>query len=406
MNLKKSALKNNQTVQISGSKSESNRLLVLQKLFGNIEIHNLSNSQDTTVLKNALESDLEVIDIHHAGTAMRFLTSYFAVAKGRKTILTGSERMKNRPIKPLVDALKSLGAEINYLGKEGFPPLEIQGVPLKKNSVEIPAGISSQFISSLLLIGGVLENGLEIELQGKITSLPYLEMTLKILSEIGIQNTFEGNAIKIFKQNNLRGSKQQNYEIESDWSSASYYYALAAIGRKTLSLKSFKKDSLQGDAQLQKIFSEFFGINTVFKEDENLITLIPIENFRYPDSISLDLNSSPDLAQTLCVTASAFKIPFHFSGLETLKIKETDRLMALKNELSKVGCHTEITANSIVSYKFTLPDKKIKIKTYDDHRMAMSFAPYCLLQELEIENPEVVEKSYPDFWKDLSQILV
>jgi len=414
MFLKKSQLLPGKTIQISGSKSESNRLLILQKLFGSdssaslrMTIQNLSDSQDSQVMQKALTSDEEIIDIHHAGTAMRFLTSYFSICENRKTVLTGSERMKQRPIKFLVDALKDLGAEIEYLENEGFPPLKITGKKLEKNSVKIPANISSQFISSLLMIGGKLENGLEIDLVGEITSRPYLEMTLEILSEIGISNSFKGNLITIKNYQVLTDNHQKttiNYIVESDWSSASYFYSLSAIGGKKISLKSFRKHSLQGDSVLQKIYSDFFGILTVFDENENRISLLPDENFHFPEIIKLDMNSCPDIAQTLCVTAAALKIPFEITGLATLKVKETDRLTALQNELKKIGCITEITNDSIKSTAIVEPEKNISIKTYDDHRMAMSFAPFCLIKELNIENENVVEKSYISFWKDFFEV--
>lgn len=404
MKLKKSQLISGKTIQISGSKSESNRLLILQKLFGNIEIGNLSDSQDSQVMQKALHSDSEIIDIHHAGTAMRFLTSYFSICENRKTVLTGSERMKQRPIKFLVDALKDLGAEIEYLENEGFPPLKITGKKLEKNSVKIPATISSQFISSLLLIGGKLENGLEIELIGEITSRPYLEMTLKILEKVGIKSEFSENKIKISPKEINHQLSIINYEIESDWSSASYFYSLSAIGRKKISLKSFTQHSLQGDSVLQKIYSDFFGIETIFEENENKISLIPKENFEFPEFINLNMNHCPDIAQTVCVTATALKISFEISGLATLKVKETDRLVALQNELKKIGCITEITNDSIKSTAFVEPQENISIKTYNDHRMAMSFAPFCLIKELNIKNENVVEKSYISFWKDFFEV--
>ncbi len=402
MLLKKSTLLNDKEIQITGSKSESNRLLVLQKLFGNIEIRNLSNSQDSTLLQKALESESDEIDIHHAGTAMRFLTSYFSIQNGKTTILTGSERMKQRPIGFLVDALRDLGAEIEYLGNEGFPPLKITGKNLEKDTVQIPANISSQFITSLLLIGGKLKNGLKVELIGEITSRPYLEMTLSILSEVGIKNEFIGNIITVFPflESQISNLKSQIIEVESDWSSASYYYSLAAIGRKNIHLKSFKQNSLQGDSVLKKLYADFFGIETLQAENEAKISLIPNENFVIPEFISVNMNDCPDIAQTLCVTATALKIPFEITGLATLKVKETDRLLALQNELLKLGCKTEITHDSIKSLGFSEPVENISIKTYNDHRMAMSFAPFCLIHELEIENDDVVEKSYPDFWTD------
>ena len=407
MKLEKSDLKDNVTIEISGSKSISNRLLILSHLFENtIMIENLSNSQDTQLLQEALSSDAEIIDIHHAGTAMRFLTSYFSLQEGRSTVLTGSERMKERPIGSLVDALRHLGADITYVEKEGFPPLKIIGKRLDKSSVSIPANISSQFISSLLLVGSKLENGLEIHLEGKITSRPYLEMTLKILRSIGLGTQWEGQIIKIFP--NIQSEK--NSQIikcitESDWSSASYYYSLAAIGRKSINLKSFRPYSLQGDSDLKEIYWNFFGVNTISQGSESKISLLPESSFIFPEKIYLNMNDCPDIAQTLCVTATALQIPFEITGLETLKVKETDRLVALKNELFKIGCISEITDDSIFSLKFFEPNSQISIETYNDHRMAMSFAPFCLIKELTIENKDVVEKSYPQFWEDLEKVL-
>lgn len=402
MILQKSELIDNQKIQITGSKSISNRLLILGKLFGNIDMFNLSNSQDTTLLKKALESDSEIVDIHHAGTAMRFLTSYYSIFEGRKTILTGSDRMKNRPIKPLVDALQSLGADITYLEKEGFPPLQIIGKKLEKNVVKISANVSSQFLTSLILIGGKLENGLTLELEGEITSRPYLEMTLKILDEIGIKSHFAENKIEIVTHNNQY--RTERYEVESDWSSASYFYSLAAIGRKNITLKSYHTLSLQGDSVIKELYLKYFGINTVSDYAENSISLLPEPAFEYPELITLDMNDCPDIAQTLCVTATALKIPFEITGLHTLKVKETDRLVALQNELLKIGAKTHITVEKIESSEFIEPEENISIATYNDHRMAMAFAPFALIKELNIENEDVVEKSYPEFWEDFAKM--
>lgn len=414
MKIEKVKLKDGKTVAITGSKSISNRLLILGKLFGDLKIENLSNSQDTQLLEKALAEDSEVVDIHHAGTAMRFLTSLFAIKEGKKTILTGSARMKQRPIKPLVDALRELGAEINYLENEGFPPLEIHGKRIEKNFVKIPANISSQFITSLLLIGASLENGLEIELQGEITSRSYIKMTLKILKDIGIESRFERNSIKILSSESslynkqldkhFHSSKIKHYTVESDWSSASYFYSLAAIGKKRIHLKSFYAFSLQGDSALKNIYLKFFGVNTISDAAENQIALIPDAHFQYPEKFILDMNDCPDIAQTVCVTCVALKLPFEISGLGTLKVKETDRLVALQNELEKIGCKTEITDDSIKSLEFFEPKNAISIATYNDHRMAMSFAPFALVKELDIQNEDVVEKSYPDFWRDFFEI--
>jgi 3-phosphoshikimate 1-carboxyvinyltransferase len=404
MKLEKSKLAENKTIQISGSKSISNRLLILESLFKNIQIGNLSNSQDTQLLKKALSEDTETVDIHHAGTAMRFLTSYYSIQDGKTTILTGSKRMKERPIKNLVTALQNLGVEIEYLENEGFPPLKIKGRKITQPKVDVPANISSQFITSLLLIAGKLENGLEINLVGEVTSRSYIEMTLDILTKLGIQNSFIENTIKVEPFTNDHASVI-NYEVESDWSSASYFYSFAALGRKTIQLKSFYKESTQGDSAIANIYEEFFGIKTIFMEEEHKLTLQPDPNFQFPEKIVLDMNNCPDIAQTLCVTASALKIPFEISGLGTLRVKETDRLLALHNELKKLGTETEFTDLTIKSISFGEPEDNISIKTYQDHRMAMSFAPFCLIKELNIEEEDVVEKSYPMFWEDLGDLL-
>ncbi|WP_034707793.1 3-phosphoshikimate 1-carboxyvinyltransferase [Chryseobacterium luteum] len=405
MKLEKSKLSGDKTVQISGSKSISNRLLILESLFKNIQIGNLSNSQDTQLLKKALSENTETVDIHHAGTAMRFLASYYSIFEGKTTILTGSKRMKERPIKNLVSALKDLGAEIEYLENEGFPPLKITGKKITQKQVNVPANISSQFITSLLLIAGKLENGLEINLVGEVTSRSYIEMTLDILTKFGIKNSFEGNTIKV-EPFDVNGELPiVNYEVESDWSSASYFYSICALGRETIHLKSFYQESTQGDSAIAEIYEEFFGIKTIFTEDEHKITLQPEPGFSFPEKIILDMNNCPDIAQTLCVTAAALKIPFEISGLGTLRVKETDRLQALYNELKKLGTETEITDLTIRSVSFGEPEENISIATYQDHRMAMSFAPFCLIKELSIEDEDVVEKSYPMFWKDLGDIM-
>ncbi|WP_312397900.1 3-phosphoshikimate 1-carboxyvinyltransferase [Chryseobacterium sp.] len=404
--LEKSKLLGNKTVQISGSKSISNRLLILESLFKNIHIGNLSNSQDTQLLKKALSENTETVDIHHAGTAMRFLTSYYSIQDGKTTILTGSGRMKERPIKNLVTALQNLGVEIEYLENEGFPPLKITGRKITQTSVDVPANISSQFITSLLLIAGKLENGLEINLIGEVTSRSYIEMTLDILTRFGIKNSFIGNTIKVEYFDENDHSSIINYEVESDWSSASYFYSIAALGRETIHLKSFYQSSTQGDSAIADIYEQFFGIKTTFNEDEHQLTLQPDPNFQFPEKIVLDMNNCPDIAQTLCVTATALKIPFEISGLGTLRVKETDRLLALYNELKKLGAETEFTDLTIKSISFNEPEENIIIKTYQDHRMAMSFAPFCLIKELQIEDEDVVEKSYPMFWEDLSSIFI
>ena len=402
MLLNKTKLIPNQTIQITGSKSESNRLLILKQLFEGIEIKNISNAQDTYLLQKALSEASEVVDIHHAGTAMRFLTSYFAIQPEKEVVLTGSERMKQRPIQPLVDALRALGADIQYMENEGFPPLKIRGKEIEKNHVKISAHISSQFITSLLLIGGKLKNGLEVELLGEITSRPYLEMTLALLKEIGVENSFVGNTIWIQNFSDEKNNFNKTLYVESDWSSASYFYSLVAIGREPIRLRTFKKNSLQGDHIISEIYEEIFGVETRFSENE--VLLFPKKDFQFPPTIELNMNNCPDIAQTIAVTATALKIPFHIIGLATLKVKETDRLVALQNELEKIGMRTEITGESITSTAFVAPQSTISIATYNDHRMAMSFAPYALVGTIDIQNSEVVEKSYPNFWEDFDSV--
>ncbi|MBC7555985.1 MAG: 3-phosphoshikimate 1-carboxyvinyltransferase, partial [Chryseobacterium sp.] len=389
---------------ISGSKSISNRLLILNHLFAHFTIHNISNSQDTQLLEKALESQNDLTDIHHAGTAMRFLTSYLSIKEGKTTILTGSDRMKQRPIKDLVTALQSLGADIEFLEKDGYPPLKIVGKKIVKNSVSINAKVSSQFITSLMLIGAKLENGIRINLEGEITSRPYLEMTREILKELGIECEIFDSLIVVKNLHKPESLSNKHFTVESDWSSASYFYSLAAIGRKSIILQNFMSNSIQGDSVLQKIYWQNFGINTISESGEHLISLLPNYNYEKPSEIILNLNDAPDIAQTICVTATALKIPFHLTGLATLKVKETDRLEALKNELFKIGCFTEITDTEIKSVEFFEPEQDISIKTYNDHRMAMCFAPFALIKNLDIENPEVVEKSYTQFWEDFDAI--
>lgn len=385
---------------IGGSKSESNRLLILNQLFNQkIEIKNLSDSEDTEWLQKALENQNSEIDIHHAGTAMRFLTAYFAIQEGKETILTGSERMKQRPIGVLVDALNSLSAEISYLEKEGFPPLLIKGKRIEKDFVELNAGISSQFITALMLIAPKLKNGLTIQLNGKITSLPYLLMTVQLLEKVGIKVERNENWLKIYPKKEI---ENQKIIVESDWSSASYFYSLAALSENPeIKINSFFQNSLQGDAELIQIYQNHFGVNSQFIG--NQITLTKDSKFKI-QNLELNLNKTPDIAQTIAVTCAGLNVKCKLTGLETLSIKETDRLTALKMELRKLGAIVAITSDSFEIIDFEKIKSTPKIKTYNDHRMAMSFAPMCLLTDLEIENPEVVGKSYPEFWEDFQAV--
>lgn len=393
---------------ISGSKSESNRLLLLQFLYPNITIENLSDADDTILMKKALESQKSIIDIHHAGTAMRFLTAYFSMQHGREVILTGSDRMKERPIKILVDALRTLGADIEYLTKQGYPPLRIKGKILIKNKVNISAQISSQYISALMLIAPKLKNGLEITLDGTITSKPYLEMTLELLNQIGVTTWFENNTIKI---NPTPIIEHSVITVESDWSSASYFYSIIALSEigTTLTLSSFKNNSLQGDKALVEIYKGF-GVNTVFNSNHS----ITLSKTKKPiiTSYNLQLNNTPDLAQTIAVTCFGLGVKCHLTGLHTLRIKETDRLQALKNELEKLGAITHVTENSFsleshsIFYDIASVIQKNtpEVYTYQDHRMAMAFAPLALKTDLIIKEAEVVSKSFPKFWEDLKNI--
>ena len=386
-------------ITISGSKSESNRLLILQKLFPEIFIENLSDSDDSVHMQHALSTNDEIVDISHAGTAMRFLTSYFAANNGRETVLTGSERMQNRPVEILVNALKDLGATITYEDKVGYPPIRIQGTKISKDKVQIHGNVSSQYISSLLLIASKLENGLEIELIGKITSVPYINMTLSLLTQLGIENSFEGNTIKVYPKNEIQ---KQTVVVESDWSSASYFYsiiALADVGSE-INLSAYKKESLQGDSCLAEIY-QHFGVQTTFGKNSINLKKVKVST---KEILEIDLKNAPDIAQTIAVTCFAEGIACNLSGLHTLKIKETDRLVALHDELSNLGATISVTDISLHLKKSSVINENIAIKTYNDHRMAMAFAPLALRVPIKILNAEVVTKSYQKFWKDMQQI--
>lgn len=386
---------------LSGSKSETNRLLLLQALFPEISIQNISDSDDSAVMQKALASTNNIIDVHHAGTAMRFLTAYFAMQEGREITLTGSDRMKQRPIAILVEALRNIGAEITYTEKEGYPPLKISGKKLTENKVSLNANVSSQYITALLLIAAKLENGLEITLEGEITSLPYIKMTLALLEEAGLEASMHGNSIKVKPK--TKNQAPVNLIVESDWSSVSYFYAIVALSPlgSTLILSSFKQNSLQGDAALTEIYTHF-GVITSF--DDNTITLIK-NNSLLKSTIDLSLNNTPDIAQTIAVTCFGLGMGCHLTGLHTLKIKETDRLEALKTELEKFGATVTVTQDSLILEPHNQSIAVgVSVATYNDHRMAMAFAPLALKTSLTIQDAEVVSKSYPAFWDDLEKI--
>ena len=402
LRLNKSELHPSSNVVITGSKSESNRMLILQALFEELEIDNLSNSDDTQVLQKALSSNDEVIDVHHAGTAMRFLTAYLSIQENKTSVLTGSSRMKERPIGVLVDALRMLGADISYREKEGFPSLLIKGKKLDKHQVILKANVSSQYISALLLIAPVLKNGLQLTLEGEITSVPYINMTLSLLNELGVETEFTDNVISVnsFKSN-INVLKNATFVVESDWSSASYFYSIVALSKigTTIELSSYKQNSLQGDSSLVEIYKEF-GVATQFKN--NSIQLIKTENGL--GNKSFNLNKSPDIAQTIVVTAFAMGVSCDLYGLHTLKIKETDRLEALKAELTKFGAEVIVTNESLHLKNASSIKSTVNVDTYQDHRMAMAFAPLALKTDLVINDSEVVSKSYPGFWNDLKTI--
>ena len=398
--LKSSVVNQQSSIKISGSKSETNRLLLLQALYPNLILENISNSDDSEVMLKALVTNGGIIDIHHAGTAMRFLTAYFAIQAGREVVLTGSSRMKERPIKILVDALSQLGAEISYEENEGFPPIRIKGKKLSLSKVSLSADVSSQYISALLLIAPKLENGLELTLEGKITSVPYIKMTLSLLNEIGVETSFIENKINVNPKSQIPNPK--SLIVESDWSSASYFYSIIALSEigTEITLSSYKENGLQGDSVLAEIYKNF-GVETVFNNNSILLSKT---NNRQPITDNWQLNNSPDIAQTIAVTCFGLGIGCHLTGLHTLKIKETDRLLALKNELEKLGAKVSITDDSLTLEPASAIHSNIKIKTYQDHRMAMAFAPLALKTNIIIEEAEVVSKSYPTYWEDIKSI--
>lgn len=395
---------------VSGSKSETNRLRLLQALYPYLQVENASNSDDSEVMIQALEksknsnSNPVFIDVHHAGTAMRFLTAFFAIQEGKEVLLTGSTRMQERPIQLLVDALIQLGAVITYENKPGFPPLRIHGQKLTRSQVTLPANVSSQYISALLLIAPTLEQGLELTLTGAISSLPYINMTLALLNTIGVHTSFEGNVVTVSPfQPQVIPSQSTIVTVESDWSSASYWYsiiALSPVGTQ-ITLSRFKPKSVQGDHILAVLYAKL-SVETEFLADDQIrltkVALPPVAHFE------AHLSDTPDLAQTLVVSCLGLGIGCSLTGLQTLKIKETDRLQALYNELTKLGASVTFTNDALALAPTAQLHADCTIATYQDHRMAMAFAPLALRVPLVIENAEVVSKSYPEFWNDLEQL--
>ena len=393
----------NCSINLSGSKSISNRLLLLKEILDlKIDLKNLSDSEDTKLLLKALrqikEAKNKSINIHNAGTDMRFLTALLAIKKGTWTI-TGSERMKKRPIGELVSALKSLGAEIEFLEKENYPPLEIKGKIILGGTLKIDASQSSQFISALLLISPKLKNGLVLTLKNRIVSSPYIEMTAALLKKFNVpisklKNTYTVNSRT--KSNQIKAIK-----IESDWSSASYWYSICALSKNAkIELNFLNKKSLQSDSILPELY-KILGVETKYKKNSIIISRKKLET----KSINYNFINCPDIAQTFAVTCFGLGICAKLTGLSTLKFKESDRIIALKTELEKMGAKLVITNNSIELKKSNpIPFEGI-IETYNDHRMAMSFSPLALVyNSIKIANPEVVSKSYPRFWKDLKSV--
>ena len=403
------------TIYLPSSKSISNRILIIQALCKEqYKINNLSEAEDSQVLKQLLKSSNKEMNAGAAGTTLRFLTAYLAVKEGTR-VLTGSERMKERPISVLVNALRQLGANIEYLGNEGYPPLKIQGAELTGSEVKIDGSVSSQYISALLLIAPTLPNGLIIKFKGEVLSQPYINMTLKILKHFGVISKWKRNTIVVAPQKYIA----QDFEVEADWSAASYWYEMAALSDDVdITLTGLKKKSLQGDSVVAEIFEQFGIITTYLNEGIHLtksqtclqvdkVPNLPAGQAGPKSQIIYDFSNCPDLAQTLAVTYAALNIPATLSGLNSLRIKETDRIVALKNELNKVGVQVEELnkGSIIITPTSNIQHPTSNIQTYQDHRMAMAFAPIAIkLGEVKIKDPGVVNKSYPNYWNDLKSV--
>ena len=388
----------NGDITLSSSKSESNRALIMNALSGNqLQLKNLSDARDTQTMQRLLSEKQPVWDVIDAGTTMRFCTAYLAIM-GSGEIITGSDRMKERPIKLLVDALRKLGAKIDYLAQEGFPPLRISTQKNDTNAqkISIPGNISSQYISALLMIGPTLPDGISIELTGEIFSRPYIEMTLALMHHFGVNSTWKDQTIHIKPQR----YKAQSYTIESDWSGASYWYSMVALNQESsITLRGLRSHSFQGDQNIVNIMSKM-GVKTEFKSDRVQLTSIPVTEINQ----IIDFKNCPDLAQTVMVVAAIKGIKLTMIGLESLKIKETDRVMAMKKELLKIGGLLN-EENGIWRLKSgTVPEPLETIETYEDHRMAMAFAPLCMIRAITIRDIEVVKKSYPGYWAHLKSV--
>lgn len=390
-------------VTVPSSKSMSNRALIIHALGGlSNNIQNLSSANDTIVLASALnnlKNHQKIIDIGDAGTAMRFLTAYLCLHES-KTTLTGSKRMKERPIKFLVEALSHLGANISYLEKQGYPPLAIRSSELEGTSITMDGSISSQYISALLLIGPVLKNGLTIHLKGTIVSQPYIDMTIAIMQTYGAKISWNNNSLFVAPT----GYEACSMEIEYDWSAASYWYNMVALAHNAdITIQGLKKESLQGDSVVVAIYEQM-GVRTTFLPNGG-VRLTKNTSFKHPSSpLTFDFTACPDLAQTVAVTAAALNIPCVLKGLTTLRIKETDRINALQQELTDNGFKVTVEDDNINIHSSHNNLKKFNVRTYNDHRMAMAFSALALLQPTEIENKEVVLKSYPHYWEELIKL--
>lgn len=390
-------------IALPASKSISNRILIINSLsYSPYSIDNLSDSDDTRVMESVLNANTNRFDIGHAGTAMRFLTAFLSKIVGEWTI-TGSERMKQRPIGILVDALRKLGASIEYTEKEGFPPLKIFGTALKGGVIELDGSVSSQYISALLMIAPTVEGGMTLKLMNQVTSRPYIELTLKLMKKFGVRHQWSGNEIRIDEQN----YQPVKFTVEADWSGASYWYAIAALSEECdLLLKGLRLQSLQGDAAQSQWFEKFFGVQS---RQEKYDIRLSKKEMQPPKLLQLDFIENPDIAQTFAVLAVCKKIPFHFKGLATLKIKETDRILALQKELAKFGVQLTEPREGELAWDGSVNENLIQfspvIETYHDHRMALAFAPAALIYpEIIINNPMVITKSYPTYWEDLKSI--
>ncbi|MFD3002032.1 3-phosphoshikimate 1-carboxyvinyltransferase [Pontibacter toksunensis] len=387
----------NGSIKLPASKSEANRALIIAALSGKeSELHNLSEANDTQLLQRLLKSDAETIDAEDAGTVMRFLTAYYAVT-GQQKILTGTERMCQRPIKVLVEALKELGASIEYLGEEGYPPMKMSGFNGNgKRNLKVRSDISSQYISALLMVGPLLPDGLELELEGKIGSRPYIEMTLSLMQHFGVSASFEGNTITVPHQQ----YKAATFQVESDWSAASYWYSLVALAKEAdITLLGLKEKSFQGDRAIVDIMSRL-GVYTSFVEGG--VQLIKKEHER---QVSYDFSDCPDLAQTIVALCAGLGVTVEMTGLESLRIKETDRIQALQLEVLSINSSMqEISPNVFRLVPGIITKDRLSFRTYQDHRMAMAFAPLALLEPVQIQEPSVVRKSYPRYWEDLEKV--